>query len=188
MCGRRVWRRDHEADLDLGFSGRCWGVNFESRFASSESMSIIEQLNGLMPQDGESGDDVAQVHLNVRRRIVELAAGTVAEELFLPGEPWPAADDRRQERELASLITSSRESREAYIAACRVEVRSILQRYDNVVRSLAAELLQRRTMTGEEIDMVISRAIGERQLREEHQRRREWRQREQNAGLFMAQL
>jgi hypothetical protein len=134
-------------------------------------MSIIEQLNGLMPQDGESGDDVAQVHLNVRRRTVELAAGTVAEELFLPGEPWPAADDRRQERELASLITSSRESREAYIAACRVEVRSILQRYDNVVRSLAAELLQRRTMTGEEIDMVISRAIGERQLREEHQRR-----------------
>jgi hypothetical protein len=54
------------------------------------------QIAALMRQLGEARAAVADIYLHVFNRVVELAAGTEGEWLFLVGEPWFAADDERQ--------------------------------------------------------------------------------------------
>ena len=81
-----------------------------------------------------------------RRRLIGLGglvAGSVAEALFLPGEPWDAVDDRRQERAYAALVCSSPESIEAFIEFCMVEAAALLRPREHIVRALTAELLVR---------------------------------------------
>jgi hypothetical protein len=72
-------------------------------------------IRPVMPNPGESREAVADVFLHVHSRVIELVAGSVAEALFLPGDPWPADSDRAHERALASLICMSPESIEAFI-------------------------------------------------------------------------
>jgi hypothetical protein len=69
---------------------------------------------------------VADICMHVPTRVVELVAGSVAEALFLPGQPWAAVSDRMQERALASLICSSPESIEAFINFCMAEAAALL--------------------------------------------------------------
>jgi hypothetical protein len=89
-------------------------------------------------------------------RVTELVAGSVAEALFLPSEPWPADSDRAQERALASLICTSPESIGAFIKFCMTEAAALLRPREHIVRALTAELLVRRTMNGDQVDTIIS--------------------------------
>jgi hypothetical protein len=160
-----------EENAELGFSGLCWGPEWEARF-SGQTSSVIEQIDELMPRDGDTRDDVAEVYKHVHTRCVELVAGSEIE--MLVGDAWPATDDRRQEQQLAALIFSTPESVDAFIRACRVEARAILRRHADVLAALAAALLQLRTLDGAQIDDTIARAVAARQLAEEHGRRRGW--------------
>jgi hypothetical protein len=106
-------------DAGNGFSGLCWGPTFQSKFVGGRpAPSLCAQIGPLMPGPGESRADTADIFLHVHNRCTELVAGSVGEALFLPGSPWNAADDRAQERALASLICSSPESIEAFIGLC----------------------------------------------------------------------
>jgi hypothetical protein len=177
-----------DADPASGYSGRCWGPQFESRFATGgeSAPSLCARMAALMPGPGESRADTADIVLHVHNRVVELCAGSVGEELFLDGPAWDAVDDRKQERALAALVTSSPESAEAFIAFCRVEARELLRRHEYIVHALAAELLIRRTLTGIEIDSVIARAVAAKALADEHARRADWRRVEESAARFLA--
>jgi hypothetical protein len=97
-------------------------------------------------------------------RIVELVAGSVAEALFLPGEPWPADSDRAQERALASLICTSPESIDAFIKFCMTEAAALLRPREHIVRALTAELLVRRTVSGDQVDTIIMQAVAAKAL------------------------
>jgi hypothetical protein len=171
------------ADLDLGYGGLCWGPNFQSRFAGDTSTSTIEQIVDLMPGDGDTRDDTAVIYQHVFNRIVELTAGSEAEKLQF-GDNWPATDDRQQERQLAGLIFSSPEAQRVFIEACRAEARAILQRHQDVVDALATALVEHRTLDGTQIDEVISRTVVARQLAQEYERRRKWREVKANADKF----
>src|ERR1700681_2253010 len=103
-----------------------------------------------MPGPGEPRSDVADIFAHCHLRVIELCAGSVAEALFLPGEPWPADSDRAQERALASLISSSPESIESFIDFCVAEAAALLRPQEHIVHALTKELLIRRTMTGTE--------------------------------------
>jgi hypothetical protein len=135
-----------------------------------------------MPGPGESRAAVADVFMHAHTRVVELAAGSVAEALFLPGEPWPADSDRAQERELASLVASSSESIEAFIHFCAVEAAALLRPREHIVRALTKELLIRRTMTGAEVDAIIAVAVAGKAVADERQRRLDWKRIEQSAA------
>jgi hypothetical protein len=165
-----------EENPDLGYSGLVWGPDYspQSRFAGQPTTSsVIEQLDELMPRDGDTRDDVADVYKHVHTRVVELTAGSEAELLHL-GDAWEATDDRNQEQRLAALIYSSPEAQATFIEACRVEARAILRRHADVLEALGAALIEHREIDGPLIDQVISRAVTARQLRQEHQRRRRW--------------
>jgi hypothetical protein len=72
---------------------------------------------------------VADIVSHCHVRVTELCAGSVGEALFLEGPPWNAADDRKQERALASLVASSPEAAEAFIAFCAMSVQSSLMNH-----------------------------------------------------------
>jgi hypothetical protein len=174
-----------EENLELGFSGLCWGPDFQSRFAG-EASKVVEQLDALMPRDGDVRDDTAEIYQHVHTRVTELTAGSEAEKLHC-GDAWAASDDRKQEQQLASLIFSAPEAVEAFIGACATEARAILRRHADVVEALAAALLDHRTIDGGLIDETISRAIAARRLAAEHERRRYWRAVVANANSFQAE-
>jgi hypothetical protein len=170
-----------------GFSGRCWGPEFESRFAGGQSTpSLCAQIDKLMPGPGEPRDAVADIVLHAHVRIVELCAGSIGEALFLEGPAWDAADDRKQERALASLVASSPEAAEAFIGFCRVEAAALLKPREYIVRALAAELRVKRTMDGAAIDRCIEKAVAIRAAEIEAQRRLDWRGRQASAASFAA--
>jgi hypothetical protein len=176
-CGRALGAKFGGATItenpDLGFSGLCWGPDFESRFAGEVS-SVIEQIDELMPRDGDARDaETAPIFQHVFTRVVELTAGSEGE-LLKFGNAWAAADDRAQERQLAGLIFSASEAAEAFIAACALEARAILQRHADVVDALSAALMEHRTLDGTQIDETISRAIAARHLAQEYERRKRW--------------
>jgi hypothetical protein len=52
------------------------------------------------------------------------------------------------------------------------------------VRALTAELLNRRTMAGAEVDEVIAAAVAAKSIGDEHQRRAAWKRIEQSAASF----
>ena len=162
----------------------CVGVRiFNRAFAGEANASVIEQIAELMPRDGDTRDDTAEIYQHVFNRIVELTAGSEAEKLQF-GDNWPATDDRQQERQLAGLIFSSPEAQRVFIEACRAEARAILQRHQDVVDALATALVEHRTLDGTQIDEVISRTVVARQLAQEYERRRKWREVKANADKF----
>jgi hypothetical protein len=174
-----------EENAELGFNGLCWGPEWEARF-SGQTSSVIEQIDTLMPGDGDTRDDVAEVYKHVHTRCVELAAGSEIEVLEF-GDAWPATDDRKQEQRLAALIFSTPEAVDAFIRACRAEARAILRRHADVLAALAAALLQHRTLDGAQIDEVIARAVAARQHEEEQERRRAWQETIARAERFKEQ-
>src|SRR5450755_956164 len=100
-------------DAGPDYSGLCWGPSYvrRSKFAESEELpSLCAQIGPLMPGPGDNRADVADIYLHVHTRVIELVAGSVGEALFLDCPPWNAADDRAQERALASLICSTPEA------------------------------------------------------------------------------
>jgi hypothetical protein len=170
-----------------GFSGLCWGPSYvrRSKLAEDEPdpVSLCTKMTPLMPREGESRLDVANIFLHCHVRIVELVAGSVGEAMFL-GEAWDANDDRAQETALASLICSSPESIEAFVGFCAVEAAALLRPREHIVRALTKELLCRRTMTGAEVDEVIAAAVAEKAAAVERQRRATWKRVEQSAASF----
>lgn len=168
-----------------GHSGLCWGPTFRSKFAGgNDAPTLCAQIGPLMPGPGEPRADVADIYLHVHTRVVELCAGSVAEALFLPGEPWAADSDRAQERALASLICSSPESIERFIDFCMAEAAALLRPREHIVRALTKELLIRRTMNAAQIDAVIDAAVVAKAAADERQRRLDWKRIEQSAASF----
>jgi hypothetical protein len=171
-----------------GFSGRVWGPEFESRFASGgeSAPSLCAKIARLMPKPGEPRGDAADVYEHAFTRVTELVAGAEGERLFLPGEPpWFADDDERQALAFACLITSSPPATVALVDACRVEARELLRRHEYVVRALAAQLRRERTMDGAAIDLCIARAVAAKAADDERQRRSDWARVCANAAVLV---
>jgi hypothetical protein len=175
-----------DADPASGYSGRCWGPQFESRFATSgeSAPSLCARMAALMPGPGEDRSSIADIVLHAFNRVVELCAGSVGEELFLDGPAWDAVDDRKQERALAALVASSPEAIEGFINFARIEAAALLRPREHIIRALTAELIERRTMTGDEIDIVIAEAVSIRAAEAERQRRSDWARICANAATF----
>jgi hypothetical protein len=177
-----------DADPAGDYSGRCWGPEFESKFASGESApSLCAKIARLMPKPGEPRGEAADVFALALTRITELVAGTEGERLFLPGAPWFAVDDERQALAFALLITSSPAAAAALVDACRVEAATLLRSHEHIVRALADQLQRERTMDGAAIDQCIARAVAANAAEAERKRRADWQQREANALRFIAE-
>jgi hypothetical protein len=170
------------------YSGLCWGPLHDRRLKYSQDHtepSMCEKLAGQIPGIGESRADIADLYLHCWNQIVELCAGTEAERLHCPGEPWFAHDDERKSYGYAALITSSPASTEALIVACRAEAVALLKAQAHVVTAIAGELRSRRTLDGAEIDTVIEAAVIAHGLEIERGRRDDWLRVQASAAEFL---
>ncbi len=139
-----------------------------------------------MPGPGECRTDVADIYQHTFSRLMELVSGTEAERLVLPGEPWVACDDERQQIAFASLITTTPASAAALIGVCRLEAVEMLTEWKHVLLALAAELRIKRTIDGAAIDLCIARAVTAKAQGDEHARRAGWKRVEEFARCFAA--
>jgi hypothetical protein len=65
-----------------------------------------------------------------------------------------------------------------------IEAATLLRLHEHIARALTAELLVRRTMTGDEVDEVISAAIADKAAAAERERRADWARIQASAALF----
>jgi hypothetical protein len=137
-----------------------------------------------MPAIGEPRADAADVVLHALNRTVELVAAGVAERLLLPGEPIPSASDVEHSLKYAMLVCKSPEAVERFIALAEQMAEDLLRPYGHVLIVLSTALEIRRTMTGEEIDAVISDVVARFELLAQQSKRREWNERVKNSASF----
>ncbi|CCE00661.1 hypothetical protein [Bradyrhizobium sp. STM 3809] len=164
--------------------GLCWGVGHEEAFAEGrgDASDVREVLAEAMPKAGEQIESVSDVFANVYSHCIELMAGCVAETMLLGEQGVGGADDLRQARELALLFCMSEEAVESFVQHCRLAARDMLMPYGDVVMALSVVLRIKRTLSGAEIDKIISDVQARMALVSEHRRRADWRQREISAA------
>ena len=158
----------------------------EPFLGSGTTLIAAQSCGRVMPQVGEARTTVSEIYVHALVRITELVSGTEGERLFLPGDPWFAADDEKQAVAYAGLITSSPASAAALIEACRAEATELLHRHQHVGLALAEQLQRERTMDGAAIDLCIAQAVAAKALADEHARRAEWARVEASARAFLA--
>jgi hypothetical protein len=172
------------------YSGATWGRpdSDPSRFCTSEE--IIETCIGLaslMPAFGEARDDVARDLVHTHLCVLELLAGTEAErQLFTTASPLEAPHDIAEARAHAALICCSPAAVEAFLIYARTEARELIRLHRHLVQVIADALIERRTMDGTEIDVIVADASAREALRVEQERRTTSKQAATTAATFEA--
>jgi hypothetical protein len=118
----------------------------------------------------ECADETQRAIVN----IIELVAARVCERIFYPEhEPLPAEHDLAEARALASVIASPG-AVEPMLKYAEAEAEALIRTHLGVVQALIDALETAGTLSGEQVDDTIARAVAARQLAEEQQRRHEW--------------
>jgi len=99
-------------------------------------------------------------------------------------EPLSAEHDLIEARDLASVVSFAVEP---LLEFCKAEARAILSANRDVLFALADRLVERGTISGSDVDEIISSTIVRRQLADEHRRRADWARRSANAARFQCE-
>ncbi len=175
-----------DPDPNGKYGGLVWGPRHSVAFGNDgdDVPELCDKLRTLMPQDGETRSEAADVYLHALNCCIELVAASVAERMLLAGEPVPSVSDVEHTIKYASLVCRSPEAAERFIRLCEAMADDLLRPYGFVLIVLAGALRIRRTLSGEEIDNVIATTVAGFELAAELSRRRKWQQRVANAGRF----
>jgi len=157
--------------------------NMESKTA--DIVEICARLERLAPELGtpriESSEYISRCHDN----IIELVAAEEAEFIFHPDLPsLRAQHDFVEANAFAKVAVAAQPAVSALLAYCKAEARALIEANRDIAEALIEALIGQGTLTGEQVDTVISHEIAMRSLRLEHQRRADWKQRERNAAQF----
>ncbi len=163
------------------YGGMVWGPEGgPERLKYSESLldtlELYAKAREVMPALGEPRNECATYYQVTWSSVIELVASTEGERLLCDGDPLDAVADRAQAWHLAEAFCCLDDSEivETFIAYCRAEAGAIIRRHREAVLSVAAGLVEKRTLTGNEIDVLIFEALGRATIDREKGRRREW--------------
>jgi ATP-dependent Zn protease len=114
--------------------------------------------------------------------VTELVAGRVAERIFFPDhEPLSAEHDQAEAHALASTVSASPA---ALLKYCEAEAEALIRANLPIVSALVDELEEKGTLSGAQVDEVITGAIAAEIAKAECARRQEWMRRTENAKAF----
>jgi hypothetical protein len=187
LLGQPLGGATIDPDPNGRWGGLVWGPRHSVAYGKDEDSDvpeICEKLRDLMPRDGEPRGDAADIYLHALNRCIELAAASVAERMLLEGEPVPSVSDVEQAVGLASLCCRSAEAVEVFLAFAEQQAHDLIYPHVPIIMSLATVLRIRRTLTGEEIDKLISDVQARKALAIEHARRKQWQRTVENAASF----
>ena len=168
------------------FLAKVWGPGSTHYSKLSDGgQELLVQVQPLMPRIGESRNDLAPLISHAQVRCIELLAGRVAEEMFFPDQPVLGGDnDQRQAMAYARNVVCTDDAVADFISYTRVEAASLLERYHSMVEAVANALIERRTLSGAELDAIIASALAAQDLAAEHTRRDQMRRMYENAEKF----
>ena len=108
------------------------------------------------------------------------------ERMLRAGKPAPSVSDVEHTIKYASLVCRSPEAADRFIRLCETMADDLLRPYGYVLIALSTVLRIRRTLSGEEIDIVIATTVAGFELASEQARRRRWQRVVGNAAEFKA--
>jgi hypothetical protein len=166
-----------------GFAGRVVGIGGDVVNLGT-SARICTEVQTFWPGPFEPRGDTADFFLHSVNRAIELAAGTVGEAELIEGPTLPALDDRRQSLMFAKLVCASPRSIEAFLEFAATEARNLITTNKSVVLELAAALVERRKLGGDEITQLVASALARQDLEAEKRRRADWAKTIESARAF----
>ncbi len=198
ILGKPLGGATVQPDTNGRYGGLVWGPEYTVSFSNdvegdgerdaqreAKHSNICARLRNLMPRVGEDhGGDVADIYAHIVNRCTELAAGTVAEKMLLPGAPVPSVSDVEQAVELASLISTSSTAAEHFLKFCEQRAYDLLFPHVPIIMALSIVLRIRRTLDAAAIDEVIGTTVAGFELAREKAARREWQARAESAKKF----
>jgi hypothetical protein len=168
-----------------GYAGRVVGTGGDAVNLGT-SAQICAEAQAFWPGLFEPRDDCAPFVLHSINRATELAAGTAGEEVLIGGPPLQALADRKQLLMFAKLVCASPHSVEAFLEWAAAEARNLIAANRSVVLELAAALVERRTMTGDEITELVMASLVRQDFEAEKKRRADWARCLEGARAFAA--
>jgi hypothetical protein len=141
------------------------------------------------PEIGMARVECAEEIMRAQIVVTELVAGRVAEKVFFPDhEPLPAEHDLLEARAFASVCASPGAAVDALLRYAEAEAETLIRAHLPVVAALIDQLVEHGTLSGEQVDEIISGAIAAEIFSAEHQRRRKWDEALKGAANFAAQI
>jgi len=176
-----------------GFEGRCVRSGPISELTltdchqsqTEEILSICERLEKLTPELGCARVESSEYYIRAQNNITELVAAECAELILHPDLPsLGAKHDFVEAGAFAKVAVAAQPAVAALISYCRAEATALLAANIDIVNALVEALIEHGTLSGEQVDEIISNCITVRSMAAERQRRVDWKQRESNAATF----
>jgi hypothetical protein len=151
-------------------------------------LSLCERLQRLSPPElGSARVADSEYYVRLQCNLIELVAAECAELILHPDlPPLGAANDLAEAHAVAGIAVAGQPAVASLLSYCRAEAQALLQGNVDILRALVEALIDRGTLTGDQVDAVISHEVAMRSLRLEHQRRADWKRRQQSAALLVA--
>jgi hypothetical protein len=131
------------------------GSDYAGKMSEEETPEMMKALLDFL----SGGRAPAEVEACARKHVVGYMAGTVSEWLMCPRESWTsdrhrtASSDLKLARLFATAIAG--DDSEALLSAAREEARDILAANRHLVSAIADALIERGTLTGAEIEIIL---------------------------------
>jgi ATP-dependent Zn protease len=119
----------------------------------------------------------------------ELLAGRVAEEVLFPDHcSLGAHHDGIEAAAFARDAVAAEPATSALIDYCAAEARGLIESNRDIVDALVEALIERGTLSGEQVDQIISQGVAARTIEIERRRRDDWKTRQVSATEFLKRL
>jgi hypothetical protein len=140
---------------------------------TEEIINICAQIGA--PEIGMPRVQWAEEIIRAQTFCIELLAGTVCERVIFPHRtPLAALHDQLEARAFASVACASRDSIDAMLTYAEAEAEGIIRGQLGVVSALIDALVDKGTLMGDEVDLIIRDTIARKLMAAEHDRRKQW--------------
>jgi hypothetical protein len=187
----------HEVTIipNRGFEGRCIRSGPITELTLAENgpdkteqiVDICARLERLTPELGCARVESSEFYIRSQNNITELVAAECAELILHPDLPsLGAVHDFVEANAFAKVAVAAQPAVIALVEYCRAEATALLTANIDIVNALVEALIESGTLSGAQIDEIISREMAMRSIRLERQRRDDWQRRQQSAAAFVS--
>jgi hypothetical protein len=149
--GRRCVRSGPPSQLNLDESPEA---------ETNEIVGLRSRLEKMTPEIGSGRVESAEFYVRAQVAAIELVGGRVAERILHPDlPPLPAEHDQAEVRAFAAVACAAQGATGALIAYAETEAEALLRALPVVVTALVDAIVEKGTLIGAEVDMIIMQAM-----------------------------
>ena len=175
------------------FAGRVVGPQADLEESAEkileDALAICDRVRNGAPPAGESREDLEPWLRHAQEHVIELVAGRDAERIA--GFEVPKIDastDMALALLYAATFTLTDDAAQAFVTYAEVEAAALLKRYWPHVEAVAKALMEHKTLTGEQIDQIITATETQLSLEAEKLRRGYFKEAQERAAAMELEL